>query len=92
VALNAGEQISLPERHLWEECERLRRLAPRWWTVTLLLFPAITLTAAGTAMALGLAESPLDLDVAAGRISDPLGLLLTAGFILAIGRHPRPPR
>jgi uncharacterized protein len=65
-----------------------RRLTPRWWTVTLLLFPAITLTAAGISIALGVTATPLDLDGTAARIADPLGLLVMIGFVLIIGPLP----
>jgi membrane protease YdiL (CAAX protease family) len=65
-----------------------RRANGRWWAVTLLLFPVLTLLAAGLATGLAGAARPLDLGSAAARAADPAGLLAMIGFILVIGPLP----
>ncbi|MEX0891924.1 MAG: CPBP family intramembrane glutamic endopeptidase [Gemmatimonadota bacterium] len=65
-----------------------RRVSPRWWAVTLLLFPLLTLLAGGLAALVGSAGPPLDLGRAAARAVDPMGLMALIGFILVIGPLP----
>lgn len=64
------------------------RIGPRWWAVILLLYPVLTLAAAGLALVLDGTARPLDLDAAAARLVHPLGLVAMIGFILVIGPLP----
>jgi uncharacterized protein len=63
-------------------------IGARWWAAVLLLYPALALAASGLALALGATARPLDVEAAAARLADPLGLLAMMGFILIIGPLP----
>lgn len=65
-----------------------RRVAGRWWAVSFLLFPVLTLAAAATVRVAGAVEAPLDLDGAARQALDPAGFALFVLFILVIGPLP----
>jgi uncharacterized protein len=64
------------------------RIGPRWWAVALLLYPVLTLAAAGLALVVDGTGKPLDLEAAAVRLDHPLGLVALIGFILIIGPLP----
>jgi uncharacterized protein len=73
---------------LWGRLTDPTRAGAAWWAVALLLYPAITLLAAGLAPALDATVQPLDPGAAAARLADPLGLLATIVFVLVIGPLP----
>jgi uncharacterized protein len=64
------------------------RIGPSWWAVALLLYPVLTLAAAGLALVVDGTGKPLDLEAAAARLDHPLGLVALIGFILIIGPLP----
>jgi uncharacterized protein len=73
---------------LWRRLVDPARIGAWWWAAALLLYPALTLAAAGIAMALGATTQPIDPEVATARLANPLGLLAMMGFILLIGPLP----
>ncbi len=58
------------------------RIAPRWWPVVLLFYPAFTLVMAGIALATGITSAPLEF-VASQRLFDPgaVTLLLAVALV-----------
>lgn len=75
-------------RDLWRRLVDPTRIGAWWWAALLLLYPALTLAAAGIAMALGATAQPIDPAAATARLASPLGLLAMMGFILIIGPLP----
>ncbi len=64
------------------------RLSARWWTVVLLLPPALKLSAGGLALATGATDTPFRLQEAAELAVQPVDLLLYLGFVLLLGPLP----
>jgi uncharacterized protein len=75
-------------RDLWRRLVDPARIRARWWAAVLLLYPTLTLVAAGLALTLGATAQPLDVATAAVRLANPLALLAMMGFILIIGPLP----
>jgi membrane protease YdiL (CAAX protease family) len=75
-------------RDLGQRLTDLGRIGARWWAAILLIYPALTLAAAGLALAGDATAQPLDLASAAARLVNPLALLAMIGFVLIIGPLP----
>jgi uncharacterized protein len=73
---------------LWRRLVDVGRIGARWWTVILLLYPALTLAASAAALALGVSDRPVDLHAAAAWLAEPHRLLAMMAFILVIGPLP----
>src|SRR5918996_756789 len=54
-------------RDLWRRLVDPARIGAHWWAAVLLLYPALTLVAAGLALTAGATAQPLDLATAAAR-------------------------
>lgn len=65
-----------------------RRVPPAWWAAVLLLFPAVTVVAAGLVALLDPGAEALDPAGAAARWGSPAGFLAAAGFGLLAGPLP----
>ena len=70
---------------LWRRLIDVRRIAPRWWAVVFLFYPAFNLVVAGVAVAVGATDAPLEV-ITVERLTDPLGLfgLVAFSFLLPL--------
>lgn len=85
VALISREEGREGLRELWDRIVNVRRIDGRWYAVIVLLYPAITLLAAGIAVLVGATASPLDPGAAVERLTHPASLLVFLGFTLGAG-------
>jgi membrane protease YdiL (CAAX protease family) len=72
-------------RELWDRISNLGRIPPRWYLVILLLYPTLTVVAAGVALLTGTSTRPLDPGSAFERLTNPLSLFAFFGFTLGAG-------
>jgi membrane protease YdiL (CAAX protease family) len=72
-------------RELWDRISNLHRITPRWYAVIFLLYPALTLVAAGIAALTGTSTQPIDPTAAFERLANPLSLFAFVGFTLGAG-------
>lgn len=64
------------------------RISGWWWTVVLLLYPAVKLGSVALALVFGTMEEPLQLEQASRLLAHPDELLLYAGFVFLLGPLP----
>jgi membrane protease YdiL (CAAX protease family) len=72
-------------RELLDRISDVGRIPPRWYVVVLLLYPALTVVAAGIAALTGTSTQPLDPVSTFERLSNPLSLFAFFGFTLGAG-------
>jgi len=85
VALISREEGREGLGELWDRIVNVHRIDGRWYAVVVLLYPAITLVAAGIAVLVGATTSPLDPGAAVERLTHPSSLLVFVGFTLGAG-------
>jgi len=78
AVLTGGEERL---RELWWRLVDVRRIGVRWWVVILVFWPAFDLLMTGAALALGLADRPLD--IVWSILTEPrkLGFMLLLSFV-----------
>lgn len=64
------------------------RISRLWWTVVLLLYPAVKLGSIALGLAFGTVEAPVQLKQASELLARPDELLLYAGFVFLLGPLP----
>lgn len=70
---------------LWDRISNTARIGGRWYAVIFLLYPALTLLAAGIALFLGTSSTPVEPTATVERLANPLSLLAFFGFTFGAG-------
>jgi membrane protease YdiL (CAAX protease family) len=72
-------------RELWDRITNVRRIPTHWYAVIFLLYPTLTIVAAGIAWLTGTSAQPLDPGSAVERLTNPLSLFAFFGFTIGAG-------
>jgi len=72
-------------RELWNRITNVRRIPAHWYAVIFLLYPTLTVVAAGIAWVTGTSAQPLDPTSTVERLANPLSLFAFFGFTIGAG-------